>query len=109
MAVVLHDAAPRRPYHFSSNLSNQTMVAGTCAEALNIDLQLRLIHHGPGRRLHAFREIDGLIEKFPQKGIFLRAYFANDRVHLFHHSVRLMGCRMTVFSFSDWHRRTSLR
>ena len=109
MAIVLHNAAPRRTYHFSLNLSYQAMVTRLCAEIRNIDLQLRQIHYRPGRRLHTLREIDGMIEEFPQKVMFLRAYFANDRVHLFPHSARLMGCRMTVFNFSSLHRRTSLR
>ena len=53
--------------------------------------------------------IDGLIEKFPQKTTFLRAHFADLGVNVFHYSVLLVGCRMTVFIRSGLHRRTSLR
>ncbi len=109
VAVVLHNAAPRRTYHFFLNLGYYAVVAGSCVKVRNIDLQLRQIHYRPGRRLHALREIDGLIEKFPQKAVFFRAYFTNDCVHLFPHSARMMGCRMTVFHFSGLHRRTSLK
>ena len=109
MTVVLHDAAPRRTHHFFPNLGYQAVVARLCAKVGNIDLQLRQIYHRSGRRHYALREIDGLIEEFPQKAMFFRAYFTNDCVHLFPHSARLMGCRITVFSFSGLHRRTSLK
>ena len=86
MTVVLHDAAPRRTYHFFLNLGYQAMITRPCAEIRNIDLQLRQINYRPGRRLHALREIDSLIEKFPQKAVFFRAYFTNDCVCLLYTS-----------------------
>ena len=108
-SIVLHDAAPRRADHCSLRLGDKAMVTGPRAKARKIHLQLRQIHHRPGRRPDSLREINGLIEKFPQKSIFLRVHFTNGHIHIFSHSTLLTGWRMTVFSRSGWHRRTSLK
>ena len=109
MTVVLHDAAPRRTYHFFLNLGYQAMITRPCAEIRNIDLQLRQIHYRPGRRLHTLREIDGLIEKLPQKAVLIRMDFSDLYRNVVHDSTLLIGCRITVFSRSGLHRRTSLK
>ena len=98
----------RAPYVFL-RLGYQAASALPRAEVRNMDLQLRQAHRGPGRRLPALWEIGDRIEDFPQKAVLFLAHFANGRTRLAPHSVRLMGCRMTVFSFSGLVRRASLR
>ena len=74
----------------SLRFGNKTMIAGLCAGARNINLQLRQTDDRPGRRFCSLREIEGLIKKFPQEVIFIRMDFPDLCMNVFHHSVFLV-------------------
>ena len=109
VAVILHDPAPCGTDKLGPRFGNHTTVSGSCAEPVYVDPQLGQIQNRPGRRLYTFGQVDGLIEKFSQKYGFIRPHFANLYTNFPHQSIPLIGCRMTVFSFSGLQRRTSLR